>query len=135
MERTLTSEVSASLPRGATDAHGLAAPRPVIGPLGLVRRLLPLWRHVAFLAALFGIAGAGAMVRLEVQQLRKDLDRTQGAILDARVLNDRLTLETEARHRVMEVERTATAHGLSANARVETIPSVTRTASASEGAL
>jgi hypothetical protein len=122
MERTLTSELSASLPRGATDAHGLSVPRPAIGPLGLVRRLLPLWRHVAFLGALFGIAGAGAMVRLEVQQLRKDLDRTQGAILDARVLNDRLILENEARHRVMEVERAATEHGLSASARIETIP-------------
>ena len=121
MERTLTSELSASLPRGATDAHGLPAPRPAIHPLGLIRRLLPLWRHVAFLAALFGIAAAGAMVRLEVQQLRKDLDRTQGAILDARVLNDRLTLENEARHRVMEVERAATEHGLSASARIETI--------------
>ncbi|MCB9679792.1 MAG: hypothetical protein H6737_32095 [Alphaproteobacteria bacterium] len=110
MERSLTTEATAT-----------SAPAGLAVPLHLGRRLLPLWRHAVFLAALFGVAVAGAMVRLEVQQLRKDLDRTSKAILDARVLNDRLTLEHEARARVVAVEATATAMGLTGAARLDTV--------------
>ncbi|MEZ4317560.1 MAG: hypothetical protein R3F61_08645 [Myxococcota bacterium] len=110
MERSMTTEATAN-----------PAPAGLAAPFTLGRRLLPLWRHAVFMAALFGVSGAGAMVRLEVQQLRKDLDRTSKAILDARVLNDRLTLEREARSRVVVVEAAATALGLSSAARLESV--------------
>lgn len=104
-----------------TEAPATSAPAGLSVPITLGRRLLPLWRHVVFLAALFAVAGAGAMVRLEVQQLRKDLDRTSKAILDSRVLNDRLTLEHEARARAVAVEATAHALGLGPDARLDTV--------------
>jgi len=109
MERSMTARSTTTVP------HGWVAPNQ------LVRKLLPLWRHAAFLAALFAVAGAGAMVRLEVQQLRKDLDRTSKAILDATVLNDRLTLERESRRRAVAMEAVAGGLGLSASARLDTV--------------
>lgn len=105
MERTLT-------------AHTLSAPSsPVLS------RLLPLWRYAAAFLALFTILVVGALVRLDVQQLRKDLDRTSRATLEAQVLHDRLVLEMEARRRAVAMEKVATELGLGADARLDTAPS------------
>lgn len=115
MERTLTT--TAILP-SATALPGRA---------GLLRRLAPLWRHAAFSLALFGVVGTGAFVRLDVQRLRKDLDRSARAILEARVLNDRLGLEMEARRRAVAMEHAALSLGLGPQARLEVVdlPGVT----------
>lgn len=101
MERTLT-------------AHTLPVPRRSVAA-----RLLPLWRYAAFLAALFTVLAAGALVRLDVQQLRKDLDRTSRATLEAQVLHDRLVLEMEARRRAVAMERVAVELGLGGTAVLE----------------
>ena len=101
MERTLT-------------AHTLATPRR-----GLTERLLPLWRYAAFLTALFTVLLTSALVRLEVQQLRKDLDRTSRATLEAQVLHDRLVLEMESRRRAVAMEQVAVQLGLDGQARLE----------------
>jgi hypothetical protein len=90
VERTLT-------------AHTLPAPRTSVA-----RRLVPLWRHGAAAACLFVVLVVSAFIRLDVQQLRKDLDRTSRATLEAQVLNDRLTLEMESRRRAIALERAAT---------------------------
>lgn len=100
MERTLT-------------AHTLPLPSPSV-----LSRLLPLWRHAAFLLALFTVLAVGALVRLDVQQLRKDLDRTSRATLEAQVLHDRLVLEMEARRRAVAMEQVAGALGLDGRARL-----------------
>lgn len=98
MERSLTTETSSTLPLASRGIW--------------MSRLAPLGRYAVFLVALFGVAAAGAVVRLDVQQLRKDDARTARAILEARILNDRLVLEMEARTRGSAMERSATRLGL-----------------------
>lgn len=94
MERTLTSPTS--LPA-----------RP-----SLRLRVFPLWRLGVSAVVFVGLVVIGAYVRLEVQQLRKDMDRTSRATLEAQVLQDRLVLEMEARRRAVAMERAADQLGL-----------------------
>ena len=108
MERTLTPEAtvpSAILP----------------GRVGLFERLVPLWRHALFVAAVAAVFGVGAWIRLDVQQLRKDMDRSSRAILEARVLHDRLGLETQARRRAIAMEAAAAELGLGPTSKVEVL--------------
>ena len=58
-----------------------------------LRRLLPLWRHGVWLCSLFAVLACAAAIRLDVQQMRKDLDRNTRAQREARILNERLQLE------------------------------------------
>lgn len=71
--------------------------------------LLPLWRYVVVFAALFGLVAVSASLRVECQQLRKDLDRNTRLIREAQVLQERLTLEQAARVRVAALAATADA--------------------------
>jgi len=82
------------------------------------RRFLPLWRHAVWLVALFLVLAAWVQVRLEVQSLRADLDRNTRMSREARILNDRLRLEMDARRRASNVEAVALRLGMGADAAV-----------------
>lgn len=98
MDRSLTNETTSSLPLASRDIW--------------LSRLAPLGRYAVFLLSVFGVAAAGAVIRLDVQQLRKDDHRTSRAILEAQILNDRLQLEMETRRRGAAMEHTAKQLGL-----------------------
>jgi cell division protein FtsL len=82
------------------------------------RRLLPLWRHAVWLVALFLVLAAWVQVRLDVQQLRADLDRNNRMSREARIMNDRLRLEMDARRRASNVEQVAVRLGMNGDAAV-----------------
>lgn len=69
-------------------------------------------RYGIWLACLIVVVMVWLQVRIEVHQLRKDLHRTSAAIDQARVLQQQLTLELDARRRVVEAERHAVELGL-----------------------
>lgn len=97
------------------------SPAPAIPRVALWRRLLPLWRHAVWAVVLFAVCAVAVSVRLDVQQLRKDLDRNARLEHEARLLNERLRLEIDARRRVVAVEQYAGALALGADARVVTL--------------
>lgn len=97
----------------------------------LLRRTLPLWRYGVWATAMFVVLAAAASVRLEVQQLRKDLDRNARVTREARILNDRLRLEIDARRRAVAMEAVAAQLALGPEARIVKLkPQPPRTASA-----
>lgn len=117
MERTLTrTDIAVDLP--------VSTAAPALG--GTLRRLLPLWRYLVYAVALFAVLAAAATVRLDVQQLRKDLDRNARATREARILNDRLHLEMDARRRILAMEQTAARLQLGPQARVVQVEDVVR---------
>lgn len=75
-------------------------------------RLVPLWRHAVWFVALFVVSAVAVSVRLDVQQLRKDLDRHARMDTEARVLNERLRLERDSRRRAVAVEAIAQSMGV-----------------------
>jgi cyanate permease len=81
-------------------------------------RLLPLWRHAAFLLALFVVLAVAAWIRLDVQRLQVDLDRNDRETRRALVLHERLSLELEARTRMAAVQAWSTELGASADTPV-----------------
>ena len=81
-------------------------------------RIAPLWRHGVWLATLFVVLVAAAAIRLDVQQTRADLARNARAVREARILNDRLRLEVDARRRVVAMEAVAARLQMSSVARV-----------------
>ena len=83
-----------------------------------IRELLPLWRHAIWLVLLFAVTGFAVSVRLDVQSMRKDLDRNARLIDDARLTHDRLQLELDARRRVVAVDAVADALNLIPGAKV-----------------
>lgn len=93
-------------------------PAPALTRPALWRRLLPLWRHAVWATVLFAVCAVAVSVRLDVQQLRKDLDRNARLEHEARLLNERLRLEVDARRRVLAVEQYAGALALGVDARV-----------------
>lgn len=70
-------------------------------------RFLALARHAVWLVSLFGVLAGWLQVRHQVQQLRKDLDRSGRATHEAQLLNDRLRLEVDARLRTVAMEQIA----------------------------
>lgn len=105
MERTLTAPPATA---GTTDST----------PRRLARRLVPLWRHVVFAACLFAVSAFAVAVRLDVQGMRKDFDRNARLQREARVLNDRLHLEMDARRRAVAMEVVAGQLALSSSAEI-----------------
>lgn len=114
MSNTLTRS-SPALFHGATTT--LAPIEEVVGAVPSAR-LVPLWRHAVWLVALFAVCAYAVDVRLDVQQLRKDLDRQGRNETEARVLNERLHLEMDARRRAVAMEQVASRMGLTSEARV-----------------
>lgn len=72
-------------------------------------RLLPLWRHAVWLAALFVVLAVAVLIRLDVQRLQMDLDRNDRAYRHAQVQQERLRLERDARRRLSAAEVAARA--------------------------
>lgn len=71
------------------------------------RRLLPMWRHVVWMGGCFVLAAVAVAVRVDVQDLRKDVERTRDQQKEAMLLHERLQLEVDARHRAAAVEAVA----------------------------
>lgn len=90
---------------------------------GTLSRLAPLWRHAVFVTTLFVLLAAWVEIRVEVQQLRKDLDRSGRAFRESRVLNDRLRLELDARRRAVALEAAAARLSVGESARVVRVAS------------
>jgi sensor domain CHASE-containing protein len=101
-----------------TGALTTLAPVTDIGTTSRFADLKPLWRHAVWLAVLFVVCGIAVSVRLDVQQTRKDLDRNARMEREARVMNERLRLELDARRRVKAVQEVADAMHLGPGARV-----------------
>ena len=76
-----------------------------------MRPSVPL-RYGIWLICLVTVLMVFLQVRIEVHELRKDLGRTRTAIREARVLNQRLSLEMDNRRRLVEAERIAVDLGL-----------------------
>jgi hypothetical protein len=74
-------------------------------------RLVPLWRHGVWLVALFALLTLWVDIRVDVQQLRSDLDRASRAQREARIQNERLRLELDARRRALAMESLAASTG------------------------
>ena len=70
-------------------------------------RLLGLWRHAVWASLFFGVCAASVSVRLDVQQLRVNLDRNARFSQQAQVLQERLQLEQDVRRRSAAVEAVA----------------------------
>ena len=87
-----------------------------------LRWLVPLWRHAVWLVALFLLLTLWVDIRVDVQQLRKDLDRSGRAYREAQVHNDRLRLEIDARRRAFALEAAAKELGLSDRASLVDVP-------------
>jgi len=108
----------------------LTSPRatsiPTTTPVGVrntvrlpdLRRLLPLWRHGVWLVSLFAVLACAVAVRLDVQQMRKDMDRNTRAQREARILNERLQLEVDSRRRAVAMEAVAAQLAMTADARI-----------------
>jgi hypothetical protein len=88
------------------------------------QRLIPLWRHGVWFMAVFAVLAAAVSVRLDVQQLKKDMDRGTRAQRESTVLNDRLRLEVDARRRVAAMEAVAAGLEMGPEASVVRIGSV-----------
>jgi hypothetical protein len=116
MERSLNTAAA-----NTVATHTAAAPGPTEWQAGL-RWLVPLWRHAVWLVALFALLTLWVDIRVEVQQLRKDLDRSGRAFREARLNNDRLRLELDARSRAFALEAAATELGLSDRAVLVDVP-------------
>ena len=74
--------------------------------------VLPLWRHMFWLAVLFVAFATSVQVRLDVQQLRKDIDRNERTQRRATVTNERLRLELDSRRRAEAVQDLALKMGI-----------------------
>jgi hypothetical protein len=77
-----------------------------------IANVIPLWRHMFWLAAVFTALVVSVEVRLDVQQLRKDLDRNERSQRSADVVNDRLRLEYDSRRRAESVAAVASRMGI-----------------------
>jgi hypothetical protein len=105
VERVLNSVVEA----GVLPATDLAPVRR------LLAQLAPLWRHTVWFTALALVLAASVAIRLDVQRMQKDYARTIRTQREARVLQDRLRLELDARRRATAMESLAQRHQLIAN--------------------
>jgi hypothetical protein len=89
--------------------------------VSLRARLSPLWRHVVWASLLFSALSIGVTIRVQVQNLRQDLDRNVRAQRESNVVQDRLRLELAARRRAVVLDQAATQLALSEDVRVERI--------------
>lgn len=130
MNRTVTPSGAIPYSNAAPRMTALDVGVPVasFGPRAreLARRALPLWRHAVWGGTLFAVLSLAASVRLDVQQMRKDLDRNARHTREARVLHDRLRLEMDARRRAVAMEAVAAQLQLGPEARVQKVEALSR---------
>jgi hypothetical protein len=110
--------VNRVLTRAVARAVTLPEVTSELPPVVRAVRLWPLGRYVLWAVAMFAVCAVAVSVRLDVQQARRDLDRLERAEREALVLNERLRLEIEARHRAVSVAAAAEAVGLTDDVRV-----------------
>lgn len=79
---------------------------------GGLARLAPLLRHAVWAVAVFALLTLWVDIRVDVQQLRSDLDRSGRARREAQVQNDRLRLEFDAERRALALEAMAADLGI-----------------------
>lgn len=102
----------------------VALPAPdveVVGWSSPWRRLVPLWRHGVWMTSCFVLAAMAVSVRVEVQELRKDIERAEYRQREAGLLHERLQLEVDARRRAAAVEAIATELSVGAHVQVERV--------------
>lgn len=116
MERTVTRALP-FLDRGSV----LEVHLPAVEKRALAR-LLPLWRYGVWVAAAFVLLAAWVAIRVDVQALREDLDKAGRAHREARVVNDRLRLELDARRRAVAMEAAARELSLGPAVTVVAVP-------------
>lgn len=113
MEQTLSPRTALAKAQAVQAGRSGLATESVAGQAmpsdmaGRLERLVPLWRHAVWLVALFALLTMWVDVRVDVQQVRKDLDRSGRAHREARIQNDRLQLELDARRRSVVLESAA----------------------------
>ena len=111
MEPTLSTAVSPSaIHPGASSSDAATEP--------MWRYMLRLLRQVGWLLVLFVAFVMWVSVRLDCQQLQKDLDLNRRETTNAKVQTQQLSLELAARRSIVAVEREARANGLDQPARV-----------------
>lgn len=126
MERTVSLAPTSDLQDRASFGREFALPATSAPEWrGTLARLAPLWRHAVFVVALFTLLATWVHIRVEVQQLHKDLDKSGRAFRESRVLNDRLRLELDARRRAVALEAAAARLALGESARVVRVAPVT----------
>ncbi|TNE88582.1 MAG: hypothetical protein EP330_14515 [Deltaproteobacteria bacterium] len=102
----------------------VALPAPdveVVGWTSPWRRLVPLWRHGVWVASVFVLMAIAVAVRVEVQELRKDIERAESQQKEALLLHERLQLEVDARRRTAAVEAVAAELSIVTPASVERV--------------
>ena len=120
MERTVTRTLPFLEPGSVLEVRF-----PAVEPKAL-SRLLPLWRYAVWVAAAFVLLTAWVTIRVDVQALREDLDKAGRAHREARIVNDRLRLELDARRRAVAMEAAATSLALTEQVRVVAVPAEPR---------
>lgn len=105
-------EVTIALPAPDVEVRGWVSPW---------RRLLGLWRHGVWIGACFTLLAVAVSVRVEVQSLRKDIERAEARQREAALLQERLMLEVSARTRAASMERLAVEMKLATPAVVERV--------------
>ncbi len=120
MERTVTRTLSLLEPGSVLEVR-----LPVVERKAL-SRLLPLWRYAVWVAAAFVLLTAWVSIRVEVQALREDLDKAGRAHREARIVNDRLRLEIDARRRAVAMEAAAASLALTERVQVVALPAEPR---------
>ena len=78
-------------------------------------RLIPLWRHGVWLAAVFSLLALSLWVRLDVKQTVHDLHRNAQLTREATLANERLQLEVQSRRGAIRMEAIATELGLASD--------------------
>ena len=105
-------EVTIALPAPDVEVRGWVSPW---------RRLLGLWRHGVWIGSCFALLAVAVSVRVEVQSLRKDIERAEARQREAALLQERLLLEVSARTRAASMERLAVEMNLATPAVVERV--------------
>ncbi|MCO4747444.1 MAG: hypothetical protein KC912_21770 [Proteobacteria bacterium] len=102
----------------------VALPAPdveVVGWASPWRRLVPLWRHAVWIGSGFALVAMAVSVRVEVQELRKDIERAEFRHREAGLLHERLQLEVDSRRRAVAVEAVASELAVGTPAKVERV--------------
>jgi hypothetical protein len=117
VERTVTRSLPLLEPGSVLEVH-----LPVVEKKALTR-LLPLWRYAVWIGAVFVLLTAWVTIRVDVQALREDLDKSGRAHREARIVNDRLRLELDSRRRAVAMEAAAAQLSLTEKVVVVALPS------------
>jgi hypothetical protein len=100
---------------------------------GALRRLVPLWRHAVWLVSLVGLVLVWVDVRVDVQQLRSDLRKSEAARREAQAENEHLRLELASRRRAIAMEAAGRQLALTGDVGLATVSAPAGLATATGG--